>query len=213
MCRTGTSSLVQAVFIDTLEDTNLDKFPWRHNLSLYGYQTHFKLDTGTDVTVISLSVYQQLKNMTLRHPEKILYGPEKQKLMVWGYFLGTLQYGRKEVKQEIYVLPELQTPANESLGLLQQVNFVGATAVQQKYPKLFEGLGILGPEYKIQMKEGAIPFSNTTPQRVATPLLPKVKVELKWMEELGVIKCRRTNQLVWRDGSSIKGKWECQNLH
>ena len=59
--------------------------------------------------------------------------------------------------------------------------------MQQKYPKLFEGLGIMGPEYKIRMKEGATPFAITTPRRVATPLLPKVKAELKRMEELGVI--------------------------
>ena len=59
--------------------------------------------------------------------------------------------------------------------------------MQQKYPKVFEGLGIMGPEYKIRMKEGATPFAITTPRRVATPLLPKVKAELKRMEELGVI--------------------------
>jgi len=192
MCRTRTASSVQAVFIDTLGDTNLDKSPWRQSLSLNGHQIHFKLDTGADVTVIPLSVYKQLKNTTLRYPEKILYGPGNQKLLVRGCFLGTLRLGRKEVKQEIYVLPELQVPllgrpAIESLSLLQRVNFVGVTAVQQKYPKLFEGLGIMGSEYKIRMKEGATPFAITTPRRVATPLLPKVKAELKRMEELGVI--------------------------
>ncbi|KAL5488977.1 hypothetical protein EMCRGX_G018012 [Ephydatia muelleri] len=45
----------------------------------------------------------------------------------------------------------------------------------------------MGPEYKIRMKEGATPFAITTPRRVATPLLPKVKAEFKRMEELGVI--------------------------
>ena len=192
MCRTKTASSVQAVFIDTLGDTNLDKSPWKQSLSLNGHQIHFKLDTGADVTVIPLSVYKQLKNTTLRYPEKILYGPGNQKLLVRGCFLGTLRPGRKEVKQDIYVLPELQVPllgrpAIESLSLLQRVDFVGVTAVQQKYPKLFEGLGIMGPEYKIRMKEGATPFAITTPRRVATPLLPKVKAELKRMEELGVI--------------------------
>ena len=94
---------------------------------------------------------------------------------------------------------------------------MGTAAVQQKYPKLSKELGILGPEYKIQMKEGATPFAITTPRRVAIPLLLKVKAELKRMEEHGVISSveeptnwcaevveyRRQNENVYRENHPL----------
>lgn len=41
--------------------------------------------------------------------------------------------------------------------------------------------------YKVETKEDAKPFALTAPRRVAIPLLPKVKVELQRMEQMGVI--------------------------
>ena len=55
------------------------------------------------------------------------------------------------------------------------------------YPDLFTGLGTLGAEYHIQLRQDAKPYALTTPQRVAIPLLPKVKQELTRMENMGVI--------------------------
>ena len=52
---------------------------------------------------------------------------------------------------------------------------------------LFEGLGKLEGEYKIELMEGAKPYALTTPRRIAIPLLPQVKAELERMEAMGVI--------------------------
>ena len=59
--------------------------------------------------------------------------------------------------------------------------------MKQRFLNLFTGLGRLEGNYHICLKEGARPFSLSTPRRVAIPLLPKVKEELTRMEALGVI--------------------------
>ena len=61
------------------------------------------------------------------------------------------------------------------------------TAIKQRYPKLFQGLGKLAGKYKIRLKEDAKPIALSAPRRIAVPLLPKVKKELQRMESLGVI--------------------------
>ena len=52
---------------------------------------------------------------------------------------------------------------------------------------LFEELGKLGGEYKIELMEGAKPYALTTPRWVAIPLLPQVKAELESMEVMEAI--------------------------
>ena len=52
----------------------------------------------------------------------------------------------------------------------------------------FEGLGTIQGEYHISLQEGAKLFALSAPRRLPLPLMPKVKLELQRMEELGVIK-------------------------
>ena len=57
-----------------------------------------------------------------------------------------------------------------------------------QFPALFTDLGKLKQPYTIRLKEGAKPFTLSTPQRVAIPILPAVQEELQRMELMGVIK-------------------------
>ena len=57
----------------------------------------------------------------------------------------------------------------------------------EQFPKVFTGLGTLGEEYKIQLKDDATPYALYAPRNVPMPLRPKVKEELERMEMLGVI--------------------------
>ena len=59
--------------------------------------------------------------------------------------------------------------------------------VSRRFPKVFTGLGNLGEEYHIQLREGAIPYSLYTPRNIAIPLRDKVCAELQRMETMGVI--------------------------
>jgi len=56
-----------------------------------------------------------------------------------------------------------------------------------KYPKLFEGLGVMKDSYCITLKEYAKPFQVSVPRKVPFPLYQKTKEELDRMLEAGVI--------------------------
>jgi transposase InsO family protein len=60
-------------------------------------------------------------------------------------------------------------------------------AIKQRFAKIFEGLGTLGEEYQIKLKEDATPYLLYTPRNVPLPLREKVKEELERMEAMGVI--------------------------
>ena len=59
--------------------------------------------------------------------------------------------------------------------------------VTKQFPKVFKGLGTIGEEYEIKLKENAEPYALYVPRNVPIPLRSKVKVELERMEDLGVI--------------------------
>ena len=89
--------------------------------------------------------------------------------------------------------PLVGRPAITSLNLLLKVEPVSKNsglnkkAVIKQFPKLFRGLGTLKGTYQIKLIPNAVPFVLITPRHVPIPLLPKVKAELKRMEQLGVI--------------------------
>ena len=59
--------------------------------------------------------------------------------------------------------------------------------VADKYPKWFEGLGVMKDSYRITLKEDAKPFQVSVPRKVPFPLYQKTKEELDRMLETGVI--------------------------
>ena len=57
----------------------------------------------------------------------------------------------------------------------------------QKFPKVFNGLGTIGEEYTVKLKENATPYALFVPRNVPIPLRQKVKEELDRMEKMKVI--------------------------
>ena len=86
------------------------------------------------------------------------------------------------LRYSIYVINSLKTnllglPAITTLNIMCRVDALmcDAQSVHAKFPTLFKGLGTLGDEYIIKLKEDAIPYSLCTPRNVAIPLREKVK--------------------------------------
>ena len=99
----------------------------------------------------------------------------------------------------------LGRPAIEALQVVKQVKPVQTSNIVKQYPELFQGLGRLKDNYKIQLHSEAKLFALTTPRRVAVPLLPKVKAELERMEKLGVIS-KVTTPTEWCAGMVVVPK-------
>ena len=87
------------------------------------------------------------------------------------------------------LMPLLGRPAIQALELVKRFGPVEDKTfdTQKAFPALFQNLGKLQRSYHIQMKEGAKPLALTVLRRVPVPLLPRVKVELERMRQLGVI--------------------------
>lgn len=56
-----------------------------------------------------------------------------------------------------------------------------------RYPNLFQGLGSITVNYKVELKQGATPYAITTPHRIPLPLWEATKEELNNMVSMGVI--------------------------
>ena len=99
--------------------------------------------------------------------------------------------------QQVFVVKDLKSnllglPAITALKLAARLDETSntpltAAIIHEKYPKLFCGLGNLGEDYQIKLKEDAVPFALFTPRRVPLPLREKVSAELDRMETMGVI--------------------------
>ena len=172
------------------------KSSWSITLQLGRKDVSFKLDTGAEVTAISDSLYKLLGRIKLQKPSKILHGPARQTLDVLGQFTETLTYKNKSVSQAVFVVRGLKCnllgfPAITSLQLLNRVDAAHAEVedqdIRKLFPNLFTGVGNLGEEYEIKLKDGAVPHSLFTARNVPIPLRQKVREELDRMEAMGVI--------------------------
>ena len=170
---------------------------WTSTVRIAGKRIPVKLDTGAEVTAISESAYQKLSKIPLQKPSKSLQGPAGQSLTVLGQFTRRISFARRSSNEVIFVVRGLKNnllgfPAIKNLRIINKIDSTTTTptataAIRERFSKVFEGLGTLGEEYEILLKDDAAPYSLYTPRNVPLPLRDKVKEELQRMESLGVI--------------------------
>ena len=206
---------------DTVSSTGS---PWVVYLTLNRHPVQFKIDTGADVTVAGETDYNEARDGPLQSSETTLSGPSQTPLEVLGKFPANLRHNDRETQDDVFVIkglrqPLIGRPAITSLNLLLRVEPVSKNSglnketVIKQFHKLFRGLGTLTGAYQIKLIPNAVPFVLTTPRRVPIPLLPKIKAELKRMEQLGsYLQDRGTNVMVCRDGGSTKRGQECKDM-
>ena len=164
---------------------NNSDISWTSNLRIAGRRIQFKLDTGAKVTTISETTYYKLES---------LQGLAGQSLTVLGQFTRRVSYAKRSSKEIIFVVRGLKNnllglPAIHNLHLIKQVHSTTTTTtpIRERFATVFEGPGTLGEQYRIQLKDDAVPYSLDTPWNVPLPLRDKVRQELEQMDSMGVI--------------------------
>lgn len=185
---------LEASFLDAVSDSK--KTVWTATVRVGKKNVEFKLDTGAGVTAVTEETYQALGNRQLGKATRMLFGPAKQELEVLGQFTDRLAHKQVSSVEEVYVVRGLKSnllglPAITALHLVERLCSTETAAgedIMGRFPKVFTGLGTLGEEYTIQLREDAKPFALYAPRSVPIPLRPKVEEELARMERMGVIR-------------------------
>ena len=146
------------------------------------------------MTAINPETSRLLGKPRLYQPTKVLYGSSHPALKVLGQTTVFMRYKGCSARLKIYVVEGLKKnllglPAITQLQLVCRVDSTELSGhpIAQQFPTVFKGLGTIGNEYTIKLKEKSVPYSLYVPRNVPIPLRPKVKEELERMEKLGVI--------------------------
>ena len=165
----------EVVYLDTF--SNSGKKPWTADIKVNETTILFKIDSGADVTVIPLAVYQRSNlQPTLKSTSKVLMGPCNYKMNYIGTFTTQLRHGDKTTTEEIFVLKGLERSllgrqaahslnySNESTPNSSEIK----ESIKEKYPNLFTGLGqIKHQEHDIKLTQEATPYAITVPRQLS----------------------------------------------
>ncbi|KAL1442198.1 hypothetical protein MTO96_007876, partial [Rhipicephalus appendiculatus] len=126
-------------------------------------------------------------------PPRQQYGPDGKLLLAAGVAQLDLIYRNRATTQDVYVLDQICTPllGKPAIKKIQMLTFVNAVADKvnhkEEFPTVFQGLGKLLKEHKVQLQPGAKPLALSSPRRMPIPLYEKTKLVLQRMQKLGVI--------------------------
>ena len=146
-CRSKTVSQVTAELQDTTQQIDESFFlgevieaihsdergnqPWKAEVLVNISRVSFKLNSGADITVISLDLYEKLCNQSgeLQPSNKVLMGPCRQQIDCVGKIRVTLHSNKHTFNEDVYVVKNLDQPlsgctAGASLKLIIKVNTI-----------------------------------------------------------------------------------------
>ena len=170
------------------------------------------------MTAISETTYHKLDKILLQKSSRSLQGPAGQLLTVLGQFMRRVSYAKRSSNEVIFVVCGLKNnllglPAIHNLHLVKKVDSTisTTTAIQERFPTVFEGLGTLGEEYRIQLKDDAVPYALYTSQNVPLPLWDKTGAGAKGVHGHD-LQGGHTHSLVRRHGGGAEEVGGGENL-
>ena len=168
------------------------KKPWFTSFIINGQKCQFKIDTGADVSIISISQYNKLvPKPTLNRTRAVLKSPGVMKCH--GQFFthvrqeNDCQYALRLLVVDADTENLLGRSEASDVNLVkrvQNINDIHST------PSVFGDLDdkpLQCKPVKIKLKEGADPYSLYTARRVPIPLMDKVKAEIERKKSNNII--------------------------
>ncbi|KAJ8895874.1 hypothetical protein PR048_001214 [Dryococelus australis] len=162
---------------------------WRTEVNV-GAQAMFKIDMGADVTVVPEQMFgsrYSASYLEIKLVNTKFFGSCWSPLKIECKITTPITWRGNTIMVNVYVVQGLKEPllgwsAIELLGMLQWVEEVNQLRnkfdPRERYPKFFEGLGLMAATYTIRLKDDAVPVSLHAPHRVALPLQPKLQQEI-----------------------------------
>ncbi len=172
--------------IGSLENKSKEEPPWLVRLKVNDNYQSFKIDSGADVTVMSVENYAKMRPKPYLKTNKVRLQGVSGNVKHVGYFEAEIRHKDKNYKETIYVVNHktqnlLGRGISCEMNLIKRLNAIGEVQV-------YGDLGLMQCQpVKIQLKDDCVPYSISTPRRIPLPLVPKVKEEIDKMLKVGVI--------------------------
>ncbi|XP_077516843.1 uncharacterized protein LOC144127800 [Amblyomma americanum] len=186
----------------------IQKMDWIVNAQVGGQQVAFKVDTGSQANLLPLSVYNRFRTKPrLRPSNSVLRSYSGNAIMHCGVTTQVVTINDRRCLADFFVVkrgqPILGLGLAESLTLLTRaVDSVTADKVApavQQFRHLFEGTGCAKREYRMVLRDDAVPVIHAA-RRVPLALREPLRKELLRMEKANII-CKVDEPTDW-DGRS-----------
>ena len=183
------------IFLNSVE-TKDQLNDWKVNVKIQNKNISVKLDTGAQCNVLPLHVYKQInRNKPLKRLNSRLVSYSGHRLDTVGKVTLLVSTKDKYVAVEFEIVKNQATPIF-GLKTCLELNFISrlyslsesATSeeILENFSYVFEGLGRLSTEYKIQLDKVAKPVVHP-PRKIPFAMKNKVKDELSRLERMRVI--------------------------
>lgn len=170
---------------------------WLIDLQINNSSIRFKLDTGADVNVLPYRFLSQtgLKENDLSPTDTSLISYSGENLKVLGkchmkVHCKNKPYIAKFIVVDVDSPPVLGKTSCEEMNLVKRILAISKQNIQScildEYLEVFEGMGCLPGEYRIQLSNDARPVVHA-PRKLPVALRDDVKRKLDEMLDLGVI--------------------------
>ena len=191
-------SPVFELFVGELEVDLLDNKAWFSKMEVAGEIINFKLDTRAEANVMPLHTFDRLQSCgSLQRTCEVLTSYGNHKVVLVGKV--TLNCTMKKqthslsffVVADVPSVPILGLRAYTQFGVVKKIDSMAEPVCSKEtvlleYKDVFEGLGCMPQEYRIEIQSDAVPVVHP-PCRVPFSLHGKLKETLDRMEKNGVI--------------------------
>ena len=154
---------------------------WTQKLRVDKSNIDFKLDTGSDVNIISEQAYLRMSPIPkLERSQAVLMSYSRNEIPSIGVCQVSIRYKKRLISTSMEVVSDGHRPALQGgpdcdrLGIVRRVNALQSRStneqykayIKKTYPQLFQDNGSLPGEHTIVLKEGAKSVVHA-PRRVA----------------------------------------------